>query len=81
MFNITGFEPLDLMIIDSYNRAESAINKLWEMSDEELAEYTDFNELCSALGIDDPEELMLNDLVDLTYEMKKRGFKVDVELA
>lgn len=80
MFNITGFEPLDLIIVNSNSQTESAIDKLWEMSDEELAEYTDFSELCFTLDID-PEDLMLNDLIKLTEEMKKRGFEVNVELA
>ena len=81
MFKITGFEPLDMTIAESDEARASAVTALWEMSDEELAEYTNFEELCYALGIEDIDDLMLNDIITLTDEMKKRGFEVNVELA
>lgn len=79
MFKITGFEPLDMIIAESGEALDIAVTALWEMSDEELAEYTDFNELCYALGIEDVDNLILNDIIILIDEMKKRGFEVNAE--
>lgn len=68
---ITGFEPLDMIIMESDKQADrlcSAINDL-------PADYIDehFNDLLLDLGID-LEDLTGNDLMRVDAALKEKGF-------
>lgn len=71
MTKITGFEPLDLILLDSSHKADKIINYVRENSTESIQ--ANFNSFLDSLDIDFLNDLTYDDLMRVSTELKKKG--------
>lgn len=71
MVNITGFEPLDLILLDSSDKANKIISFI-RMNPSEYIQIN-FNNFLNNEKIDFLNDLTYNDLMAVSAELKKKG--------
>lgn len=71
MINITGFEPLDLIILDSSDKTNKIISFIRTNSTEYIQ--NNFNNFLNDNKIDFLNNLTYNDLVQVFAELNKKG--------
>lgn len=71
MINITGFEPLDLILLDSYEKANTIINYIRDNSPEYIK--NNFSSFLDSAEIDFFNDLTGGDLARVSTELKKKG--------
>lgn len=68
---LTGFEPLDMLIMESDKQAERLISAIDELPADYIDEH--FDDLLLDLGVD-LEDLTGNDLMRVDAALKEKGF-------
>lgn len=71
MIEVTGFEPLDLILLDSSYKTDKIINYIRENPTEYIQ--TNFNSFLDNLDIDFLNDLTYNDLMRISAELEKKG--------
>lgn len=71
MIEITGFEPLDLILLDSSHKTDKIINYIRENTTEYIQ--ANFNSFLDNQNIDFLNDLTYNDLMRVSAELKKKG--------
>lgn len=71
---ITGFEPLDLIIMESAEKADKIIDCIRENDHDNVIQ--NFNSLIEEMQIDILEDLTGNDLRRINTELQKKGYSL-----
>jgi hypothetical protein len=71
MINITGFEPLDLILLDSSDKTNKIVSFI-KMNPSEYIQ-NNFNNFLNNEKIDFLNDLTYNDLMRVSAELKKKG--------
>lgn len=71
MINITGFEPLDLMLLDSSDKANTIISFIRANSSSYIKD--NFNTFLDEKGINFLDDLTYSDLKQVSAELGKKG--------
>lgn len=71
MINITGFEPLDLILLDSSDKANKIVSFIRINSSEYIQ--NNFNNFLNNEKIDFLNDLTYNDLMRVSTELEKKG--------
>lgn len=71
MINITGFEPLDLILLDSSDKTNKIVSFIKMNSSEYIQ--NNFNNFLNNEKIDFLNDLTYNDLMRVSAELEKKG--------
>lgn len=71
MINITGFEPLDLILLDSSDKTNKIVSFIKMNSSEYIQ--NNFNNFLNNEKIDFLNDLTYNDLTRVSTELEKKG--------
>lgn len=71
---ITGFEPLDLIIMESAEKADKIIDCIRESDHDNVVQ--NFNSLIEEMQVDILEDLTGNDLRRINTELQKKGYSL-----